>query len=118
MIAMREYNKLKKEWDEEEKVWHKTLEAKTAFEKYFKTDKEYKMREEMWRKAHPWRDFIADHIIPIALGGPEFDLNNVQLLCERCNKEKTVKDAFDIAKKRQVLKRSGGASPLTDFLHQ
>lgn len=32
---------------------------------------------------------IADHIRPIYLGGPEFDKNNVQLLCKKCDKKKT-----------------------------
>lgn len=40
---------------------------------------------------------IADHIIPIAIGGKEYDLNNVQTLCESCNKIKTKKDLKEIA---------------------
>jgi hypothetical protein len=40
---------------------------------------------------------IGDHIIPIALGGNEWDLENVQTLCLECNKIKTATDARDIA---------------------
>ena len=43
---------------------------------------------------------IGDHIIPIALGGDEWDLNNIQTLCIDCNKIKTAKDAKNIAKLR------------------
>lgn len=40
---------------------------------------------------------VADHIIPIALGGEEYDLDNVQTLCIKCNKIKTKKDLKKIA---------------------
>jgi 5-methylcytosine-specific restriction endonuclease McrA len=35
---------------------------------------------------------IADHIKPIALGGEEFELINLQTLCEKCNRTKTNED--------------------------
>lgn len=44
---------------------------------------------------------IGDHIIPIAVGGAEFDINNVQTLCIDCNKIKTKRDAQRIAKFRK-----------------
>lgn len=46
---------------------------------------------------------IGDHIKPIALGGDEFDINNVQTLCPDCNKIKTKKDMglIAFAKKHQ-----------------
>jgi len=47
---------------------------------------------------------IGDHIKPIALGGEEFDIDNVQTLCIKCNKLKTAKDAEDIAARRRVEK--------------
>jgi len=57
-----------------------------------------------------------DHIVPIALGGPEFDLNNVQLLCSECNKSKTARDAAEIAKRRKLIKRVGeNPTPLSHF---
>ena len=40
---------------------------------------------------------IADHIIPIAIGGEEYDLDNVQTLCLGCNKNKTKRDLKEIA---------------------
>ncbi|KKN67002.1 hypothetical protein LCGC14_0465560 [marine sediment metagenome] len=39
---------------------------------------------------------IGDHIKPIAIGGEEYNLKNVQTLCIKCNKIKTKKDMKDI----------------------
>ena len=47
---------------------------------------------------------IADHIRPIALGGPEWDINNLQTLCATCNKAKTRRDMGKIGIQRQVDK--------------
>jgi len=44
--------------------------------------------------------FVADHIKPIACGGDEWAMENLQTLCTKCNKAKTAKDAGDIAKQR------------------
>lgn len=46
----------------------------------------------------------ADHIIPIALGGNEFDLENLQTLCHRCHNAKTAREAsqFALARKNQL----------------
>lgn len=52
------------------------------------------------RKPNP-SALVGDHIIPIALGGPEFDIKNVQTLCIKCDKEKTAKDQKDIAAERK-----------------
>lgn len=49
-------------------------------------------------------NYVVDHIKPIALGGPEFDENNLQLLCSVCNKEKTRNDQAKIAKKRSEIR--------------
>lgn len=46
--------------------------------------------------------FIVDHIKPIALGGDEFDINNLQTLCPECNKRKTKMDQARIASQRRV----------------
>ena len=45
---------------------------------------------------------IADHIIPISLGGDEWEINNIQTLCIDCNKIKTKKDAKKIAIARRT----------------
>jgi len=42
----------------------------------------------------------CDHIIPVALGGREFDVNNLQTLCKKCHKEKTKVDIVKIAEYR------------------
>jgi len=44
---------------------------------------------------------IVDHIKPIALGGEEFDMNNLQTLCTKCNKKKTFYDMKCIAGARR-----------------
>ncbi len=49
-------------------------------------------------------NFIGDHIIPIAIGGDQWDLDNIQTLCIGCNKIKTKKDQADIAKLRRKSK--------------
>lgn len=46
------------------------------------------------------RHLIADHIHPIALGGEEWDMNNIQTLCKECNKKKTRGDIGKIAQLR------------------
>ena len=46
----------------------------------------------------------ADHIIPIALGGNEYDLKNLQTLCERCHKRKTAREGKEFAKARKGIK--------------
>ena len=48
-------------------------------------------------------NLIADHIIPIALGGSEFNINNIQTLCINCNKIKTANDIKRISLQRKVL---------------
>jgi len=45
-----------------------------------------------WR--HP---YVLDHITPIAMGGSQWDRDNLQVLCEKCNKWKTAKDMGKIA---------------------
>ena len=49
-------------------------------------------------------NLIADHIIPISLGGKLCDLNNVQTLCKDCNKIKNAKDQSDIARRKREAK--------------
>ncbi|HDZ61145.1 MAG TPA: HNH endonuclease [Candidatus Pacearchaeota archaeon] len=57
----------------------------------------------------------GDHIVPIALGGEEFELENVQTLCIPCDKIKTKKDQNKIAKQRRINKlKKGNASLLSE----
>ena len=49
-------------------------------------------------------ELIGDHISPIACGGAEFDLDNIQTLCWDCNKIKTKADMKVIAKYRKCEK--------------
>jgi len=39
-------------------------------------------------KPVPLNSFHVDHIIPIAAGGDEWDLNNLELSCPECNLKK------------------------------
>ena len=48
---------------------------------------------------------VADHIKPIAIGGEQWNPDNIQTLCaDPCNKIKTKKDQGDIAVARMVEK--------------
>ncbi len=47
---------------------------------------------------------IGDHIVPIAVGGSEFDMENIQTLCIDCNKIKTKEDMGLIAESRRLEK--------------
>jgi len=60
---------------------------------------DYKLEKRVFTKP----PFVADHILPIALGGDEWDLNNLQTLCIFCNKVKTKGDSHEIAKARRVV---------------
>lgn len=33
-------------------------------------------------------DFHVDHLIPVAMGGAEWDLNNLEISCKECNLQK------------------------------
>lgn len=50
---------------------------------------------------HKARELVVDHVIPIALGGEEFDEKNLQVLCFKCDKEKTRIDKKKIAKAKR-----------------
>ena len=56
------------------------------------------------KRKFPYSELIGDHIIPIALGGEEFELDNVQTLCIDCDKIKTKQDHKDIAQQRRIEK--------------
>jgi len=51
-------------------------------------------------------NLLQTRIIPIALGGEEFDLDNLQILWIDCNKIKTKEDNFKIVQKRMQEKMS------------
>lgn len=51
------------------------------------------------------KELEGDHIKAIALGGDEFDLENVQTLCKKCHKCKTRRDMFKIRLKSWKSKR-------------
>ena len=58
-------------------------------------------------------NLVADHIEPIALGGHQWDINNIQTLCRKCDKIKTKIDQGNIAKlraKEKALKHNNKLS--------
>jgi 5-methylcytosine-specific restriction endonuclease McrA len=55
-------------------------------------------------KKEPAYGLIADHIIPIALGGDQWELTNLQTLCWGCNKIKTSGDITQISQVRRTEK--------------
>jgi 5-methylcytosine-specific restriction endonuclease McrA len=62
---------------------------------------------EGWRPAHP---FVLDHIRPLAMGGDQWDVRNLQVLCARCNRVKTARDMGAIARWKRYERR-GHARP-------
>lgn len=50
--------------------------------------------------------YIIDHIFPIALGGDEFDYNNLQTLCPKCNRVKINEDIKKISELRNLEKNN------------
>jgi len=40
------------------------------------------------RAAHRASDLTVDHVVPLAAGGPPFDIANTQVLCRSCNSTK------------------------------
>jgi len=87
------------------------LEFKDRIEKHFLV-RRYFCRVIKWGYGDRWETkyyaevpdaskLIGDHIIPIALGGDEWDLNNIQTLCIPCNKIKTSDDLTQISKARK-----------------
>lgn len=87
----------KRPYDEREENWYKNFEE---YRKSIENSKEY-YKFLYWESTTAicltTEYIIADHIIPIAMGGEEFDLNNIQTLCIKCNKEKTKKDMQKIS---------------------
>jgi len=63
-----------------------------------------KPKYEFYDYSYLFTNFIGDHIIPISLGGDEFDIDNVQTLCIKCNKIKTAEDQKKIAVQRRKEK--------------
>jgi 5-methylcytosine-specific restriction endonuclease McrA len=49
--------------------------------------------------------YVLDHIRPIAMGGDQWALDNLQVLCERCNKIKTAWDMGKIARWKKYHSR-------------
>lgn len=56
------------------------------------------------KKHETKKGLIVDHIIPIAIGGEQWDINNLQTLCQSCNKAKTKIDIQKIARQRRIEK--------------
>lgn len=61
-------------------------------------------------------ELIADHIVPIAMGGPQWDEKNVQTLCLKCNKIKTKKDIGNIARFKKVQAQRAKHQNLTESI--
>ena len=86
----------------EQKNYHSALRIKLMAEAKFTCQKCGKQPESR-------NDLILDHIIPIAIGGAEFDKSNLQILCFDCNKIKTAQDMKNIAKcraKEKILEKN------------
>lgn len=89
-------NMSKKEFKKYMNQWHKVLLYRT---------KEIEGRKRLVAVLVDDSSLVGDHIIPIALGGDEWELKNVQSLCSDCNKIKTKEDAGKIAAARRVINK-------------
>lgn len=78
---------------------------------YWQQFKEKALERDDWTcvkcgfKPENRQGLIVDHIKAIALGGEEFELENLQTLCDECNKKKTANDLklIALARKRERL---------------
>ena len=52
--------------------------------------------------------FILDHIRPIAMGGNQWAMDNLQVLCAWCNRIKTARDMGAIARWKRYVRRGTG----------
>jgi 5-methylcytosine-specific restriction endonuclease McrA len=82
--------------------YFKEYYKKRPFNRGFGYDKKCSGSKEIYALEVDTSKLIGDHIMPIACGGDEFDIDNVQTLCERCNKIKTKRDMAEIASMRQA----------------
>ena len=71
--------------------------------KVFKRDR-YTCIKCGYKDESPYSRLRGDHIKPIALGGDEWDLDNIQTLCIPCDKKKTKKDIGEISIERKLHK--------------
>lgn len=74
--------------------------------------------QEVWQARSEVDDskLIGDHIIPIALGGDEWSIDNVQTLCIPCDKVKTKQDQANIGKLRRQEKVQKIIQPLSNYV--
>ncbi len=81
--------------------------------KQFKIQKSINQESKYWycdncKKKYNYTYFgiIADHILPVFAGG-ETTIENLQILCEKCNKEKTAIDhkIWSIFKQLNILEK-------------
>ena len=62
-------------------------------------------------KHMPSSLLVADHIKPIALGGEEWNMQNIQTLCVDCNSIKTKEDLRTIASYRKAIRNKQASLP-------
>jgi hypothetical protein len=92
-------------------------------EKAFERDKYscikcHKTLEQQHKETNFEKGLIADHIIPIAVGGEEFDIRNIQTLCQDCNKIKTREDSRRIAEFRKKIKQEQNGEDIMKSRHE
>ena len=88
----------------------RTIPPKIRLEMLFKADNRCQSCQ---AKIHPGQRWEIDHIIPLALGGPD-SLENMQILCKICHRFKTnQRDITQIAKAKRLEIKHFGAGAVT-----
>ena len=84
--------------------WEINKDEKEQFDRYRK-------EHSSWLYRITWLTLTdclqCDHIVPICLGGAEFDEDNLQTLCIECHKKKTAEDMKVLAEKNRKEKEEG-----------
>lgn len=100
-----------------DEFWQKTVRAKDPAvfrDKVLERDNYICVQCGANHKKYPY-NLVADHIVPIAIGGDQWDIENGQTLCRNCDRAKTSNDLKKIALFRRVERNNPpGQTQLTE----
>lgn len=85
----KEWGKYQRKFDGQKRIYQKPIWRKIREQVINRAGG---LCEEDYKKGIYVIGTIVDHIIPLAHGGHETELSNLQLLCEKCHKAKSAKE--------------------------